>query len=59
MIPRIDHFKPSMLEMFSFVEDLWYIAAEDAYFRKRGNENEDFRKVWSYQVLIEITQGFK
>lgn len=52
IVPQTDPDKLSMLKMLSFVEELDYIAIGGVYFRKKGNEKEDFRKVWSDQVLI-------
>lgn len=44
MVPHVGFDKILMLELFSFVEDLDYIAVKDVYFRKRAMRREILRK---------------
>lgn len=45
------------MELVDYANGLGYKAIERIYHKKIGHENDDFRKVWSDSVILEIING--
>ncbi|KAF2298766.1 hypothetical protein GH714_026892 [Hevea brasiliensis] len=47
---RVDPDELFLIELTHYTKDLGYAVVEGVYHRKRGHENEDFRKKWKCRV---------